>query len=178
MYCVYCGLRILYLPQGPVCNTCCFSCGAYIINQYALKMLGGPVGGYLTDKYSFRHKISARCICYYGNSPGCLCVPAHSHMNVYFGMLMTSASAPVYSACAPSSCSHGRDSCSQEITGSAMSLGSFIGYLPGAFLYSIYGSILDHNRHQRLPHCIPYHGRIRRCRIPAEQLHIKCDWKG
>ena len=33
----------------------------------------------------------------------------------------------------------------REITGSAMSLGSFIGYLPGAFLYSVYGNILDRN---------------------------------
>ena len=33
----------------------------------------------------------------------------------------------------------------REITGSAMSLGAFIGYLPGAFMYSVYGSILDGN---------------------------------
>ena len=31
----------------------------------------------------------------------------------------------------------------REITGSAMSLGSFVGYLPGAFMYAIYVSILD-----------------------------------
>ena len=31
----------------------------------------------------------------------------------------------------------------REITGSAMSMGSFIGYLPGAFMYAIYGGILD-----------------------------------
>ncbi|HIT64372.1 MAG TPA: hypothetical protein IAC37_08025 [Candidatus Ventrimonas merdavium] len=31
----------------------------------------------------------------------------------------------------------------REITGAAMSMGSFIGYLPGAFMYAIYGAILD-----------------------------------
>ena len=31
----------------------------------------------------------------------------------------------------------------REITGAAMSMGSFIGYLPGAFMYAIYGGILD-----------------------------------
>ncbi len=31
----------------------------------------------------------------------------------------------------------------REITGSAMSMGSFIGYLPGAFMYAVYGGILD-----------------------------------
>ena len=29
----------------------------------------------------------------------------------------------------------------REITGSAMSMGSFIGYLPGAFMYAVYGGI-------------------------------------
>jgi len=33
----------------------------------------------------------------------------------------------------------------REITGSAMALGSFIGYLPGAFMGTIFGSMLDAN---------------------------------
>lgn len=32
----------------------------------------------------------------------------------------------------------------RDITGSAMSIGSFVGYLPGAFMYAVYGAILDH----------------------------------
>lgn len=31
----------------------------------------------------------------------------------------------------------------RNITGSAMSIGSFVGYLPGAFMYAVYGFILD-----------------------------------
>ena len=31
----------------------------------------------------------------------------------------------------------------RDITGSAMSIGSFVGYLPGAFMYAVYGAILD-----------------------------------
>ena len=31
----------------------------------------------------------------------------------------------------------------REITGSAMAMGSFIGYLPGSFMYAVYGGILD-----------------------------------
>jgi len=33
----------------------------------------------------------------------------------------------------------------REITGSAMALGSFIGYLPGAFMGTVFGSVLDAN---------------------------------
>ena len=32
---------------------------------------------------------------------------------------------------------------SDDISGAAMSIGSFIGYAPGMFCYSLYGSILD-----------------------------------
>ena len=67
-------------------------------------------------------------------------------MNVYFGMLMTlSIGACVFSMRAIFFAPMDEIHVPREITGSAMSLGSFIGYLPGAFLYSIYGSILDHN---------------------------------
>lgn len=34
----------------------------------------------------------------------------------------------------------------RDITGSAMSIGSFVGYLPGAFMYAVYGAIQHEKR--------------------------------
>ena len=60
VYCIYCGLtyfipflnNIYLLPATAV--------GAYgIINQYGLKMVGGPIGGFMSDKV---HKSSAKHI--------------------------------------------------------------------------------------------------------------------
>ena len=60
VYCIYCGLtyfipflnQIYFLPATAV--------GMYgIINQYGLKMVGGPIGGFMSDKV---HKSSAKHI--------------------------------------------------------------------------------------------------------------------
>ena len=51
VYCVYCGLTYFIPFLKDLYAIPAVLVGAYgIINQYALKMLGGPVGGYLTDK--------------------------------------------------------------------------------------------------------------------------------
>lgn len=92
VYSVYCGLTyfIPFLEEAYALPAALV--GVYgIINQYGLKMLGGP---------------------------GSLCIPASRVHGNFHGV-------------------------PREITGSAMSMGSFIGYLPGAFMYAIYGGILD-----------------------------------
>lgn len=148
VYCVYCGLTYFIPFLKDLYAIPAVLVGAYgIINQYALKMLGGPVGGYLTDKvFHSATKYLRVVFVITGTALAVFAFLPHSHMNVYFGMLMTlSIGACVFSMRAIFFAPMDEIHVPREITGSAMSLGSFIGYLPGAFLYSIYGSILDHN---------------------------------
>lgn len=67
-------------------------------------MLGGPVGGYLTDKvFHSATKYLRVVFVITGTALAVFAFLPHSHMNVYFGMLMTLSIGAVYSACAPSS---------------------------------------------------------------------------
>lgn len=148
VYCVYCGLTYFIPFLKDIYAMPAVLVGAYgILNQYALKMLGGPVGGYLTDKVF--HSATKYLRIVFVLSGTLLAVFAflpHSSMNVYFGMTMTlSIGACIFSMRAIFFAPMDEINVPREITGSAMSLASFIGYLPGAFLYSVYGSILDHN---------------------------------
>ena len=91
VYAVFCGItyfipfleNIYALPVALV--------GAYgVINQYGLKMVGGPIGGYLADKkfHSPAKYLRAAFI-------GCIVVlvvmilAPHNSLNVYMGMAMT-----------------------------------------------------------------------------------------
>lgn len=68
----------------------------------------------------------------------------HQSMGTAIGMTITlCTSAFVFSMRAIYFASMGEIQVPREITGSAMSIGSFIGYLPGAFMYAVYGNILD-----------------------------------
>ena len=146
VYSVYCGLtyfipfleEIYALPVAMV--------GVYgIINQYGLKMLGGPVGGYITDKVlhsatrylQIAFAIVAVILVIFPILP-------HQNMGIILGMAISlTISAFVYSMRAIFFAPMDEVDVPREITGSAMSLGSFIGYLPGAFMYAVYGGILD-----------------------------------
>lgn len=65
-------------------------------------------------------------------------------MGIAAGMTITLCiSACVYSMRAVYFAPMDEVSVPREITGSAMSMASFIGYLPGAFMYAVYGGILD-----------------------------------
>ena len=148
VYSVYCGLTYFIPFLKDVYALPAVLAGAYgIINQYGLKMLGGPVGGYLTDKvFHSATKYLKLVFVITGALLLAFVFMPHSSMNVYFGMLMTlSIGACVFSMRAIFFAPMDEVKVPREITGSAMSLGAFIGYLPGAFLYSVYGSILDHN---------------------------------
>ena len=148
VYCVYCGLTYFIPFLKDIYAMPAVLVGAYgIINQYALKMLGGPVGGYLTDKvFHSATKFLRIVFIITGVALAVFAFLPHSNMNVYFGMLMTlSIGACVFSMRAVFFAPMDEVRVPREITGSAMSLGAFIGYLPGAFLYSIYGFILDNN---------------------------------
>lgn len=146
VYSVYCGLTyfIPFLKDAYAIPAVMVE--AYgIINQYALKMLGGPVGGYLTDKvFHSATKYLRVVFVITGILLAVFAFLPHQRMGIILGMLMTlSIAACVYSMRAIFFAPMDEVDVPREITGSAMSLGAFIGYLPGAFMYSVYGSILD-----------------------------------
>lgn len=148
VYAIYCGITyfipflkdIYALPVALV--------GAYgIITQYGLKMVGGPIGGYLADKkfhsptkyirFGFILCIALLAI---------MVVAPHKSLNVYVGMAMTLVfGAVLFSMRAVFFAPMGEIDISDDITGAAMSIGSFIGYAPQMFCYTLYGSILDKN---------------------------------
>lgn len=145
-YSVYCGLTyfIPFLEEAYALPAALV--GVYgIINQYGLKMVGGPAGGYITDKVLHSSTKYMR-ICFVIVA-GILAVFAflpHQSMGIAIGMTITLCiSAFVFSMRAIYFASMDEIQVPREITGSAMSIGSFIGYLPGAFMYAVYGNILD-----------------------------------
>lgn len=146
VYSVYCGLTYFIPFLKDAYAIPAVMVGAYgIINQYALKMLGGPVGGYLTDKvFHSATKYLRVVFVITGILLAVFAFLPHQRMGIILGMLMTlSIAACVYSMRAIFFAPMDEVDVPREITGSAMSLGAFIGYLPGAFMYSVYGSILD-----------------------------------
>ncbi|WP_396018207.1 MFS transporter [Escherichia coli] len=146
VYSAYCGLTyfipflkdIYALPVALV--------GAYgIINQYGLKMVGGPVGGYLADKIShspviylkWTFLISAVAMLLFIQLP-------HDSMNVYLGMTATLGfGAIIFSQRAIFFAPMDEISTPREFAGSAMAFGCIIGYMPSMFAYTLYGSLLD-----------------------------------
>lgn len=148
VYSVYCGLTYFIPFLKDVYALPAVLIGAYgIINQYGLKMLGGPVGGFLSDKvFHSATRYLKIVFAITGAALVAFSFLPHGGMNVYFGMLMTlSIGACVFSMRAIFFAPMDEVDVPREITGSAMSLGAFVGYLPGAFMYSVYGNILDRN---------------------------------
>ncbi len=146
VYAVYCGLtyfipfleEVYALPAALV--------GVYgIINQYGLKMLGGPIGGFISDKVLHSATKFLRVVFVIaGVALLVFTFLPHESMNVIIGMTITlSIGALVFSMRAIFFAPMDEVNVPREITGAAMSMGSFIGYLPGAFMYTVYGFILD-----------------------------------
>ena len=146
VYAAYCGLTyfipflkdIYMLPVALV--------GAYgIINQYALKMVGGPVGGFLADKVAksptvylkWTFLISAVAMMLFMQLP-------HQSMNVYIGMIATLGfGAIIFSQRAIFFAPMDEIGTPRQYAGSAMAFGCIIGYMPAMFAYTLYGWILD-----------------------------------
>ncbi|GAL04495.1 putative membrane protein [Photobacterium aphoticum] len=146
VYSAYCGLtyfipflkEIYALPVALV--------GAYgIINQYALKMVGGPVGGFLADKVAksptvylkWTFLLSAIAMCLFVQLP-------HASMNVYLGMAATLGfGAIIFSQRAIFFAPMDEIGTPRQYAGSAMAFGCIIGYMPAMFGYTIYGWLLD-----------------------------------
>ncbi|MFC5696598.1 MFS transporter [Pseudomonas sp. GCM10022186] len=146
VYIVYCGLTyfIPYLKdmyQLPVALV-----GAYgIINQYFLKVLGGPAGGFMADKglKSSSRYLKWAFLALLPMMALILSIPTGADF-IYAGMAATLSFALIVFTMrgvfwAPMS----EVGIPSRITGSAFGIGCLIGYAPGMFAYVIYGSILD-----------------------------------
>ena len=108
-------------------------------------MLGGPVGGFVTDKvlHSATRYLRVCFLIVTGILVVFACLP-HQSIGIMAGMVVTlTISAFVFSMRAIFFAPMDEVKVPRDITGSAMSIGSFVGYLPGAFMYAVYGAILD-----------------------------------
>lgn len=120
--------------------------GAYgIINQYGLKMVGGPVGGIVTDKVfksptkylRFTFLLSAIMIAIFAFLP-------HTSMNIYLGMVCTLLiGSIVFTQRAIFFAPIDEINIPKEVSGAAISLACLIGYAPSIFSFALYGAVID-----------------------------------
>ncbi|ELW5745856.1 MFS transporter [Salmonella enterica] len=146
VYSAYCGLTYFIPFLKDIYALPVVLVGAYgIINQYGLKMVGGPVGGFLADKIAhspviylkWTFLISAIAMLLFIQLP-------HDSMNVYLGMAATLGfGAIIFSQRAIFFAPMDEIGTPREFAGSAMAFGCIIGYMPSMFAYTLYGSLLD-----------------------------------
>lgn len=150
VYCVYCGLTYFIPFLNTIYALPATMVGIYgIINQYALKMVGGPVGGFISDKVtkSSAKYIRAAFVVAAAAMVLFLLLP-HEAMgakgNWLFGMCCTLLfGAIIFTMRAVFFAPMDEVGVPTRITGSAMSLACLIIYLPNSFAYLMYGSFLD-----------------------------------
>lgn len=146
VYCVYCGLTYFIPFLKDIYAMPVTLVGAYgIINQYGLKMVGGPVGGFLADKVtkSTAKFIRAAFVVVIIAMSVIVMLP-HESMSIYVGMALTLGfGSIIFSMRAVFFAPMDEIKVPIEISGAAMSIGSLVGYFPSTFAYTIYGSMLD-----------------------------------
>jgi hypothetical protein len=147
VYIVYCGL-IFFVPYlREEYGMSVGMAGVYgIVNQYGLKILGGPIGGYLADR-RFGSATRFMRVAFLVLLPAMLLVlvlPQGSQW-VGVGMVATLAfSLVVFSMRGVFWAPMQEVRVPAAISGSAFGIGCLIGYSPGMFAYAGYGAILDH----------------------------------
>ncbi|HEI8988877.1 MFS transporter [Proteus mirabilis] len=146
VYSAYCGLTYFIPFLKDIYALPIALIGAYgIINQYALKMIGGPLGGFLADKVAksptiylkWTFLLSAIAMAIFIMLP-------HDSMNVYLGMTATLGfGAIIFSQRAIFFAPMDEIGTPRQYAGSAMAFGCIIGYMPSMFAYALYGALLD-----------------------------------
>lgn len=146
IYCSYAGLTYFIPFLREIYGLPIALVGAYgIINQYALKMVGGPVGGFISDKL-LKSSLKFLVITSAVTCVGILMFSMlpHQSMPIWLGMSLTLAFgavifsqrgvffAPITEIGTPSG-----------QRGAALAIGCLIGYAPSLFAFYIYGSMLD-----------------------------------
>ncbi|QBD86014.1 MFS transporter [Clostridium tetani] len=146
IYSVYCGLTYFIPFLKDIYAMPVTLVGAYgIINQYGLKMVGGPVGGILVDKKfkSATKYLRGALLISALAMTGFILLP-HESMNIYVGMALTLGfGAIIFSMRAVFFAPIEEIKVPREISGAAMSIACVLGYSPSMFAYAIYGNMLD-----------------------------------
>ncbi len=146
VYAVYCGIKYFVPFLKDIYGMSVALASTYgIINSYCLKMVGGPIGGFISDKVTHSAAKFIRIV--FGLTAISLfiyVVLPHDTMSIAVGIAFAMLiSTCVFSMRAVFFAPMDEVKVPRRITGAAMSLGSFIGYLPGAFMFIIYGRQLD-----------------------------------
>ncbi len=148
VYSVYAGLTYFIPFLKEIYGMPVALVGAYgIVNQYGLKMVGGPVGGFLVDKkfrsaskylrFTFLLAVIAMII---------FMLLPHETMNVYLGMTATLGfGAIIFTQRAVFFAPLDEIKIPDKISGAAVSVACLVGYAPSIFAFTMYGSVLDHN---------------------------------
>lgn len=116
-----------------------------IVVRYGFKMLGGPIGGYLADKvFKSSTKFMRFVFVLIAVLVAIFLVLPHHKMNVYVGTIYTLFIVlGVYFIRAVYFAPVSEIQIPREYSGAAMSVASFVGYLPGAFLNVVNGWLID-----------------------------------
>lgn len=148
IYSVYLGIKYFVPFMKDIYGLPIALASAYgIINQYALKMVGGPIGGVVSDKVTHSAaKFINIMFMILAVSIGSFIFLPHKSMNIYVTMsIALMISAFIFCMRAVFFAPMDEVKVPRRITGAAMSLGSLIGYFPSAFMGVIYGGQLDAN---------------------------------
>ena len=148
VYVVYCGLTyfipyLTYVYGLPVALV-----GAYgIINQYGLKILGGPIGGVLSDKVfkSASRYIRLAFLCLIPVVAVLLLLPADPGSQVPAMIVTLLFSLIVFTMRGVFWAPMDEVGIPEQISGTAFGIACLVGYAPGMFAFIGYGAILDAN---------------------------------
>jgi sugar phosphate permease len=146
VYIVYTGIKYFSPYLRDIYGLPMVAVSAYaIINTYALKMVGGPIGGTISDKVTHSAAKFIRFMFILDViGLGIFLAMSYQSLNVFVVMAVALiVSAFIFCQRSVFFAPMDEIDVPREITGSAMSLGSFIGYLPGAFMSIVYGHQLD-----------------------------------
>lgn len=148
VYVVYCGLTyfipyLTYVYGLPVALV-----GAYgIINQYGLKILGGPIGGVLADKVfkGASRYIRLAFLCLVPVVAVLLLLPSDPSSQIPAMIVTLLFSLIVFTMRGVFWAPMDEVGIPEETSGTAFGIACLVGYAPGMFAFIVYGSILDAN---------------------------------
>lgn len=148
VYVVYCGLTyfipyLTYVYGLPVALV-----GAYgIINQYGLKIIGGPLGGVLADKVvkGASRYIRLAFLCLIPVVAVLLLLPADPGSQIPAMIVTLLFSLIVFTMRGVFWAPMDEVGIPEETSGTAFGIACLVGYAPGMFAFIVYGAILDAN---------------------------------
>jgi len=148
VYVVYCGLTyfipyLTYVYGLPVALV-----GAYgIINQYGLKILGGPIGGVLADKVfkGASRYIRLAFLCLIPVVAVLLLLPADPRSQIPAMIVTLLFSLIVFTMRGVFWAPMDEVGIPEGTSGTAFGVACLVGYAPGMFAFIVYGAILDAN---------------------------------